>query len=370
MRNFRLMRDINPRFITITILVATWTAPAMVAGVFGWNSVWGNGSVFMDYLLPLPITGGILHVPSFLVFLALFFSFRKAATHLSWLAPLALAVATAAMALQLDFARVYDWLFTDYAPVGSPFRFGKNPQLLFVTTDALALWLLTIQRANRPAWFWVISVLAPVLVVGVALVRHASSGPIFVLAPSQYGDARGDSLRLIYTNQKSDDPSIRVWLEGQDPLKPWLSRNEEHVAIYFSNSRQQVARRDYATLESEHTIVTYCWFEEDRALDAHDGYYDCLTERRNVAEQLTDLLARQPKRLDDKLRRWRAAAELCTGVSFDVPPHFAIERVDFCRALRRNYKQDVVELKRRLGRDSSSVRSVQRKGRELGFEKP
>jgi hypothetical protein len=39
----------------------------MIAGAMGWSSVWGSGSALGDYLIPIPVAGGALHVPSFLV---------------------------------------------------------------------------------------------------------------------------------------------------------------------------------------------------------------------------------------------------------------------------------------------------------------
>ena len=43
-----------------------WPLPAVLAGALGWQGVWGSGSALVDYLIPLPVAGGALHVPSFL----------------------------------------------------------------------------------------------------------------------------------------------------------------------------------------------------------------------------------------------------------------------------------------------------------------
>ena len=48
-----------------------WVTPALMAGALGWSGIWGSGSAFGDYLIPVPVAGGALHVPSFAVALAL-----------------------------------------------------------------------------------------------------------------------------------------------------------------------------------------------------------------------------------------------------------------------------------------------------------
>src|SRR5262245_6062241 len=44
-----------------------WLAPAAIAGGLGWKGIWGSGSAFVDYIIPIPVAGGVLHVPSFAV---------------------------------------------------------------------------------------------------------------------------------------------------------------------------------------------------------------------------------------------------------------------------------------------------------------
>ena len=56
--------------------VGVWITPAVVAGMLGWPGIWGGGSAFGDLILPAPITGGIIHVPSFLTAILLATSFN------------------------------------------------------------------------------------------------------------------------------------------------------------------------------------------------------------------------------------------------------------------------------------------------------
>ena len=48
------------------ILIA-WPMPALIAGALGWKGIWGSGSALFDFLIPIPVAGGALHVPSFVV---------------------------------------------------------------------------------------------------------------------------------------------------------------------------------------------------------------------------------------------------------------------------------------------------------------
>lgn len=41
--------------------------PALIAGALGWKGVWGSGSALADFLIPIPVAGGVLQVPTFLV---------------------------------------------------------------------------------------------------------------------------------------------------------------------------------------------------------------------------------------------------------------------------------------------------------------
>lgn len=48
-----------------------WMVPPLIAGALGWRGVWGSGSALVDYLIPFPVAGGVLHVPSFALLMAL-----------------------------------------------------------------------------------------------------------------------------------------------------------------------------------------------------------------------------------------------------------------------------------------------------------
>ena len=54
--------------------VVAWITPAAIAGALGWKGIWGSGSAFADYLIPVPVAGGVLHMPSFVAVSLILFS--------------------------------------------------------------------------------------------------------------------------------------------------------------------------------------------------------------------------------------------------------------------------------------------------------
>ena len=95
----------------------------MIAGILGWPGIWGTGSALVEYLIPVPVAGGFLHVPSFVVATGIILiSRRSTGQAIRYLPVLAFSTLAVALSLMLEFDRLHAWLFTDYQPPGSPFR--------------------------------------------------------------------------------------------------------------------------------------------------------------------------------------------------------------------------------------------------------
>ncbi len=56
----------NKSRLLLLTLVA-WPLPALIAGALGWQGVWGSGSAMTDYLIPIPVAGGVFHLPTFVL---------------------------------------------------------------------------------------------------------------------------------------------------------------------------------------------------------------------------------------------------------------------------------------------------------------
>lgn len=350
-------------------LLAAWLLPAVIAGALGWKGIWGNSSAFFDFLLPLPLSGGILHVPGMAIVAAILISAERTRKTPRLLSLIAVTTLLSALALQIDFERFNHWLFTDFEPSGSPLRLDGNPLLLFVSCDALIVWLWSLGRSravSRRAWGLV--PLVPLAIVGFQTLSYTTQGPVFEPGASAYGEIRGNQTLLVYTDQSYDEGLFADWLLNSTVAPPWASANVEHLAIVFTSSRQRLERHDFSALEGSDTIATFCWFEEDRLLAAHAGYFDCAAQRPTLVERLIALRAQQPAGLDDELSDWRAAALLCRGALPVAAREDAVALVDHCRTRKRQFNQDLLQAKRRYGRDSREVRMMQKLGEELGFE--
>jgi|GEM_PF-3339390 len=54
-----------------------WVSPALIAELLGWKGIWGAGSAFFDALIPIPVAGGVMHVPGFAAVAGLIWSEQR-----------------------------------------------------------------------------------------------------------------------------------------------------------------------------------------------------------------------------------------------------------------------------------------------------
>ncbi|MEL7296964.1 MAG: hypothetical protein AAGJ86_04830 [Pseudomonadota bacterium] len=357
------------RTTTIALGVLIWVTPAIIAGAFGWRSVWGDHNALLDYLFPLPFSGGVLHLPSFLLTSFALLLWRDGRSRPAWLPWVAAGVGLAALASMIDFERINAWLFTDYQPAASVLQFNRDAKALFIASDCLWLVALTLRAFPRPRWQAIVMPLLPLLVISIAVGGYQVQGPIFERHAGQAAELRGDHRYLVYTNQEYDVAVFEDWVLSGGVTPPWLDANAEHVAVLFTNSKQLAERGDYSALSADNIIATACWFEEDRELTVTAALFDCFADRQNTVERGNAAIAVQPRNLPDDIRRWLGGASICQGVSLDVSPEFNLALVDHCRTLRRRYPQAILAMKRNHGRDARVVRRVQQQARQLGFER-
>ena len=359
----------KPRTLAIALGVLIWVTPAIIGGAFGWRSVWGNHNAFVDYLFPLPFSGGILHLPSFLLVLFALLLWRDGRSRPAWLPWLAAGVGLAGLASMIDFERLNAWLFTDYQPAASELQLNQDPKALFIASDCLWLTALTLRGLPKPRWQAAATPLLPLLVITTNVVGYQAQGPIFERHAGQAADLRGDFRYLVYTNQEYEAKLFEDWLVNGGVPPPWLDANAEHVAVLFTNSKQRVERGDYAVLGASDIVATACWYEEDRKLTSTAAFYACFDDRQNTVERSKAAIVAQPASLPDDIRRWLGGASICQGVDLDVRPEFNLALVDHCRTLRRRYPQEILAMKRRHGRDARVVRRVQQQAQRLKFER-
>lgn len=225
--------------------VAVWATPACIAGALGWNGIWGYTSAFGDYLVPLPIAGGALHVPSFVLALGAVWAWPRLSPGLAGILRGACAgMALVGAALLVDPERVYPVLTTDLEPHG---RGSRNPLGLFILTDALwtLAWMLSQPAlAVRLAPALPVALLLPAGYVAASLSTSALLHEPFRWGYPGHASARGDVVKWVYTRLSGDDPAFRNQARAfVAPSAPTINDKAEAAAFLFTNSLA-VARRD------------------------------------------------------------------------------------------------------------------------------
>lgn len=358
----------------IAVLILAWVTPALIAGAAGWSGIWGTGSALVEYLIPIPVAGGALHVPSFAVLAMVVASSRGwPDSGRSLLPVIAFGIAAAAMAGMLDFDRLNGWLFTDYEPYGSPVRFDGNALFLFVMTDALWAGIFSLGVGLRPpARSWIALPLVPLTIIAIAGWNYKFGGPEFAIGPTLPGDVRGNQVKLIYTSQPYDEPALLAWLEDSALAPPWTNPNAEHEAIVFTNSLQlmKYVWRDPSDIRGEATVATICRYEEDRSVAIHADYFDCFAGWETVDEAIAGFAAREPAGLGRDVDTWFALARFCDDVDTTEGDARDIKRVGICMGMRRVYPERLSRIAANYGEDSPQFRFVRDEGAARGLTGP
>jgi len=358
----------------ILILVLAWLTPALIAEMLGWRGIWGSGGAFGDYIIPIPVAGGAMHVPSFAVLaLIVFANRRKAESGRSYLPLLTFCIAAAGLAAMLDFDRLNSWLFTDYEPYGSPFRLERNPLFLFVTTDALwaGIYLLTIGKAS-PVRYWLVLPLVPLVVIAGQALAYRTGSPVFKIGPAFPGSTQGEETRMIYTPVPYEVAGFLDWLDKSSLSRPWMNPNAEHVAVVFTNSLQSMERywEKDAETGDEDIVATICLYEEDQSVVPYAGYHDCFAGHETADETLDRLTTEESTGLGRDIDSWYALARLCDDVNVPDTSSTDIKRAGMCQGMHRVYPERLRQFIARYGEDSPQVRFVRVEGAARNLAAP
>ena len=346
----------------ILILILAWVTPALIAEMLGWRSSWGGGGAFADYIIPIPVAGGVMHVPSFVVLaLVVFSNSRDAESGRSYLPLVAFCIAAAGLTAMLDFERLNSWLFTDYTPYGSPFRLDDNPLFLFVVTDALwaGIYLNAIGKAS-PARSWFIFPLVPLVVIAGVALAYRTGDPVFKIGPVFPGSARGEETWMIYTPVPYDEAAFLNWLEKSSLSRPWANANTEHVAMLFTNSLQAMkySWKEDTKTGNEHIVATICLYEEDQSVVPYAGSYDCFAGHETATEALARLTTEESTGLGRDIDSWYAMALMCDDVTIPDTPSTEIARAGMCQGMHNVYPKRLQSFIAKYGENSPQVRFV------------
>ena len=308
----------TPLRLILWALIA-WPLPALVAGTLGWQGVWGSGSALADYLIPIPVAGGVLHVPSFVVCGLIARNMPSASPKaVGQLRALLIGMALAGLLLLLRLDDILLAVRTDSALVGTLWQ--ENPLGLFVLSDAIVALVLTM-GANQGPWLrmefttLLLIVLPAALPVGFTA-KTTSSGKPFRHGDSRQGSARNDEMNMVYTTLNVNDPDFRARaLAWVAPMHPRLSVNSDDAAFLFT--RNLDAARNFDTSQ---VVTTLCLYEDGTPPLWVSGAADCFANHVSFSERFSKAYAARPASEPPDLKHYLARVSVCHGVA-PIPPN-------------------------------------------------
>lgn len=304
--------------LLLWILIA-WPLPALIAGALGWEGVWGSGSALKDYLIPIPVAGGALHVPSFVVTgVIVLLMPGLGAVGAARLRALLVGLALAGVLWLLNLHDL--WLAQQTGVKFSASLWQQNPLGLFLVCDAVMALVFTAGAAPRP-WLrldvltLILLLLPTALPLGMAKPR-ASADPPFRAGMSQRGEMRGDEILMVFTRLDTRAADFRrlaeAWTEDLAAMAhPRFHIDAEDMAVMFTRNREAAQRLDRAQVE-----FTLCLYEDGAAPQWLQGAGDCFSGHAGFSERLARAAAARPQDEPAELRHYLAARELCAREKF------------------------------------------------------
>jgi hypothetical protein len=318
----------------LLFLLLAWPVPALIAGALGWKGVWGSGAALVDYLMPIPVAGGVFHTMTFFGVSALLLS-QKA-----WPAPLQglmrgvlLGLSLCGLALLLDLTALHQAATGDAALHRLPWQ--ENPLGLFLLTDSLiAQFFVGAFDGRSPAGAreWGLSLAAAILLPAFAssalVTQDPRFGKAFLYQGSRAGPARGDEAVIVYTTMPVASPSFRAQAEVlAAQWHPAKNVNAEDTAVHFLTSLQAARLQDL-----KQAALTYCMYEDGTPAQWQSGAGDCFSRHENFSERLARSYEAQDRQLPVQERERLARREACGGRTLPPDPMRELAATYFCKS--------------------------------------
>lgn len=275
--------------------ILAWVVPPLIAGALGWSTVWGSGSALVDYLIPVPVSGGVLHLPSFVPMMAL----------------VALGPRLSAKAAGRARALALGALLTGVVLLMPPpeWRFSRNPLGLFLAVDALVALLSLLGAARQPGMRFEAGTLLALLAVPTlgALVawRVLGLGDDFVTGRSTLSDDR--ALLSVDVQVRGDtaraDLRQRAHAWAMTLHDPAMKAGVEVSALHFRGTDAAAA-----------TVL--CLYEDGTPPRWLFGVGDCLQGFTTFASRLSRHAAALPPDTVRELREHLAARAACEEIGW------------------------------------------------------
>ena len=318
-----------------------WLTPPIVAGALGWKGVWGSGSAFLDYLIPIPVAGGVLHVPSFIVALLAVRAYgglsEKGAAIVRGVF---LGFALLGLAILIDVERLYLEATTDlsFTRIG----WQQNPLGLFILSDSLWVFASMVRvppLRTRLGPAVAATLLLPSMYLWVAVSGNTRLVDPFVRGQSLGRPERGDEIRWVYARLSFTDPTFRsaalAWIAA---MRPETSVNDEDVAFFFTDSLDAATGVGTAV-----AATTLCVYEDGTPDRWQNGEADCFSEHVSFSDRVAAIGARVPRDMPGDVRRYLSALSLCGSVVRSDPFQDGLADQAFCRQFDLQPMQQALE---------------------------
>lgn len=306
------------RFILWVLLA--WPLPAVLAHALGWRGVWGSGSALMDYLIPLPVAGGVLHVPSFVVCSLIVLNMPSASAQTAGrMRAFLVGVAVAGV---LCLLRLDELLLALRTQSTMPSHLWQdNPLGLFLLCDALVALLLTVGASQgggmRLGGLNLLLIVLPASLPLAMAMKYSPAGQSFLPGASRQGPTRFDEINMVFTRMDTDTADFRqqaeLWVQ---PMHPRLSINSDDAAFLFT--RNLDAARNFDVGQVARTLCLYedgtppVWLPGAAAAQCFDGHV-------SFSEAIQRAYDARPSAEPPDLKSYMARKDLCVGVK-TIPP--------------------------------------------------
>lgn len=291
--------------------VLAWMVPAAIAGQLGWPGIWGSGGAFVDYLIPLPVAGGTLHLPSFLVVSAILFT-QPWKGGLGGYARATLAAgALAGVVVLLDLQQLRLALTSDGVGTGI---WQRQPVGLFLLSDCvLAQFFMGATGGRWPegARQWATCLLLVLALPGVYAATAMQVDPRgatpFVFTGARAGEQRGDESVFYYSALSTRSEAFReAALAVAQRHDPASNVNSEAIAVHFFDSLASAQSQ----LASD-AGYTACLYQDGTPASWHPGYADCFGAHESFSERVEKVYALQDPGLPAEVRAHLALRAAC-----------------------------------------------------------
>lgn len=315
--------------IFIVWLILAWFTPAAIAGALGWSSIWGSGSVFADFLIPMPVAGGVLHVPSFIGVSALLFTQPWAGRVAGYARGLLLVGALVGVATLLDLNKLQ---LAASTPMLGGSIWQQQPLGLFILTDCVIAQLFMGSLGGR--WpqgtrEWALSLAAAVAVplayAAVSLQADPRQRDSFVYTGVRQSEQRSDESVFYYSKLPLGTDAFR---EAAAPVlarhDPRSSLNAEDIAIHFFDS--MAAAQAYNQAAARYTV---CLYQDGTPTTWNPGSVDCFAGHESFSERFEKASRSQNPQLPQDVRSWLGRRDACAGRKpMTAPPGVHLDNLE------------------------------------------